>query len=405
MTNTNTATNKDVPAAAVESDDDQRVPTAHNLLINLDGQPVSVLTSKNWLSLQRFFFEVKGRPDWLENIRTRFKKQGHSEEGYSVLLDSFDETLDELVDASLDWDDVYGRIVNLSDDIVGHARKSETVYEFMEKMIKSPSQEAKDYGPKMKVVIEKMAASARSKKTVALEVMRDLAALQERLASDDPQSVLSRFRKLKSQTDVDSVADSSDDILTFADLVKEVGDLQDEINRVTARLAEANEEYEHAVTVAATSPTYAWVPIPFPGAGLVAAVVVSAVFGAEATELSTEIDSLQTKLRAATQSEQNKTELLHLLSRVDGGVTDLLRQLEAAAEQLMLVQRAWGTIANDHEEMAEAITQLGLTDEFARQMAISDAANIWKLVKTKADFFRQAAYISVTADASIGEAA
>jgi hypothetical protein len=113
------------------------------------------------------------------------------------------------------------------------------------------------------------------------------------------------------------------------------------IKAVERFLADAKKNYEHNVVVAATTPTYAWV-LP---TGLIAAIVVAAVYGTRATSEKQAIDRYEAQLQQMAGKLRTAIETRGVLEAADYGITNALNKTELAETNATTVQNAWNKLA------------------------------------------------------------
>lgn len=390
-----------------QTETEQKQSEAHDLLVRAGEDSYILLTTTSWLELQRFFAEAEKKPGWLEDLRSQFKEEGHSAESYDALLDETAEVLTALEGCGHEWDDVFHSIITLADDIVGHGNRVSTFYKYMDRLVDDPQRSIMDYKDPSTIFAQKLVENAKENQRKAIDVKNRLVALQKELVSPDllddgGESVQTRMQRLKTRTGGDGGGGEVEQI-SFEGLKKDVGDLNQKVMDLAAELKKDNKEYDKDVTIAATTPTYCWVPILIPPvivipAGLIAASIVAGIYGDKAVKLKKRIDEIEAELATTAPEVRNKTALLSLISTIDGGLGDLLGQLDDAGETLDAVQRVWGTIAADHEELVGDIQRASSDEAFQQRMALKDTILLWKLIREKADFFRQSAFIEVESE-------
>ncbi|RYZ22240.1 MAG: hypothetical protein EOO16_09975 [Chitinophagaceae bacterium] len=176
------------------------------------------------------------------------------------------------------------------------------------------------------------------------------------------------------------------------------GSTSTEVKTLTAELEEqrkvlkaANDEYDHDVIVAATTPTYAWV-WPF---GTIAAGVVAGIYGDKAVKAlersraaQQQINSLSTKLAADAQ-------LMIALHNTTGGITNILQHLNAALPIINQIQGTWGAIADDLNAVLATIQQnIREALPVIMRLGVQTAIDQWKAVGAEADAYRKNAYVT-----------
>jgi hypothetical protein len=182
----------------------------------------------------------------------------------------------------------------------------------------------------------------------------------------------------------------------------EVDTFMKEIQNDTDQIKLWNKEYEHDVTVAATSATYAWI---FP-VGTIAAAIVAGIYGKKATDALNNVHSYQDKLQAAEEGLRRALNLLHDLKLCTDSLDGILDSLNKALPVLEKMEGIWGAISDDLNNIVNQILDkdIGQADLFIKDLGVDEAITAWEKVSRIADNYRMNAYITVTTEEAAKEA-
>jgi hypothetical protein len=187
-------------------------------------------------------------------------------------------------------------------------------------------------------------------------------------------------------------------------------DIVGSIKNINTKLQEVQNEYSHDVAVAATTPTYAWVIIPFTPpipAGLIAAVVVASVFGSRAVSELNEINELKIAMERATTNLQTAVAAHAIQERAKTYVSQAILFTNIAIQCATTLQGSWNSLANDLKMIAEDFRTsiIQNPDGTGKLKAISlvkvhmqKAIDSWTRLKPVIDTLMDQAYIAVRQD-------
>ena len=187
-------------------------------------------------------------------------------------------------------------------------------------------------------------------------------------------------------------------------------DIVGSIKNINTKLQKAQDEYSHDVAVAATTPTYAWVFIPFAPpipAGLVAAVVVASVYGTRAVSELNEINNLKITLDRATTDLQTAVATHAIQERANSGVSQAILFTDIAIQCATTLQESWNYLYSDLDSIAEDFRKSIILNPDgtgklkgipAVTVYMHNAINSWATLKPKIDTLMDNAYIKVSPD-------
>ena len=285
-----------------------------------------VLSTEEWVAIQIFAEAARSLPITQEEMRNEFLL-GDLDFGsnYQELLKSYQS----VHDISGQWLNVGGyreQMVDLATDIVlysddvltGSKRISDFTNNMWQAVLEGDVNKGNRHLSVVKTLVKKMLKDTTNYYAKADDLSVKLTGFINTLDKED--------KELK-QVQV-----------AHADILENNGsDTQKEIDRLIKKIEEANQEWTKWVTVAATTPTYAWV-FPY---GLIAAIGAASGGTANAVALASEISFIKEDLD--NFRSQLKTEELTYLSwkLATGSITNTRDQLSGALRALEKLKGSW----------------------------------------------------------------
>jgi hypothetical protein len=190
-------------------------------------------------------------------------------------------------------------------------------------------------------------------------------------------------------------ADGKGGLVSYYD--KKYGSTSAEVKKLTDDIAEqkgilksANDEYDHDVVVAATSPTYAWVwPL-----GTIAAAVVAGVYGKRATDALDRARAAQAKIDLLADKLAADANLLVAIHNAEVGAGSIVRGLTEALPVIQKIQGVWGGIAADLGAISALIDDdIRNVPPIIMGLGVDEAIKSWHQVALRADAYRVNAYV------------
>lgn len=167
--------------------------------------------------------------------------------------------------------------------------------------------------------------------------------------------------------------------------------LNDEIASERLALAGDQAQYQHDVTVAATTPTYGWF-WPF---GTIAAAIVAGIYGHKAVEDLDNIRADQDKINQLAAEIAADANMINALNLANSGINGIVDALDKALPVVEAIEGAWGGIADDLGAIATLIdTEIRNVPPIIMNLGVSDAITSWYNVAQAANAYRQNAYIT-----------
>ncbi|RGB35928.1 hypothetical protein C1646_623273 [Rhizophagus diaphanus] len=176
-----------------------------------------------------------------------------------------------------------------------------------------------------------------------------------------------------------------------------IEDLNKQIENAQSDLKKYQAEYDYDVTVAATTPTYAWLgPI-----GFICAAAVAGTYGQRATDALNSVKRCEKEIERLSSDLKKAIKLRREISIVDGSLNDILGKINSAITALNKIEGAWGAIADDIGNIRDKLKEDILdVPPFIASLGIEEAITNWTTVAQMANEYRQSAY---TKEVSIEE--
>ncbi len=280
------------------------------------------------------------------------------------------------------WRDVtFPKSLSVADDIVDYGSKAPRLFAALsdagDKIMEAAdgSFEYEAAKKRFVAILNRLIDDAAKHAANAVEV-KDLVLAFRSQTIDDHNSIKTIHKKYDTELGVGSAKEQQ---------------VKDEIAQLQAAAAALNDEYNQAVVVAATSPTYAWV---FP-VGTISAIVVAGVYGDKAVKLKEAIDNVNAKLGTLDAEQKQRAELLALLRLAVNSSAGIEKLMGPACDALDKVAGTWNAIAADLKKLRDFITNMrGGFDLYF--VDIPQAIDDWKSLAEKADAYRANAFIKVS---------
>lgn len=161
-------------------------------------------------------------------------------------------------------------------------------------------------------------------------------------------------------------------------------------------LEEANRQYEHDVTVAATTPTYAWI-IPF---GLIAGAVVAGVYGDRAVKAKEAADAAEAEIGRLEHDIAVATRMMQISSTGDTLADNIMEKLDPALKIIQKIEGIWRALASDLGNVTKLLDEVEkgtMSEERLLKVQLKVRAGIrqWDAVAQAANNYRVNAFVDV----------
>ncbi|MER3433721.1 MAG: hypothetical protein C4288_09860 [Leptolyngbya sp. ERB_1_1] len=203
------------------------------------------------------------------------------------------------------------------------------------------------------------------------------------------QTVQAGVDRFRTQTKQDDAALSD----LFKTYDQQYGTTNGELTRLNQQLEDARktlkaaqDEYNHDVTVAATTPTYAWVGV----LGLIAAAVVAGVYGDKAVKAKQAIEAANAQIATLGEQIQRDQNMLAQLNQAKTQVKALDDSLVKALAVINEVKDGWDSIGSVLADLNDRIDKIS-SDEVAailKKTNIKTSITEWSDLKNDANNFR-----------------
>lgn len=337
----------------------------------------SVVSTPDLIAIQVFVDSGKRLPTTAAQFRSFTNFTGAFTAPLPDLINEY-VTLNQ---QALDWEgNIYPAIVGLADDIFHYSQRVDTFYppliEISDKWSGGDTPTTADMNRYI-ALLTALAKVADTKATTANTVNLMVKAFAKKLSDDD--IVLKRLKD-----DLDKVFSDQGTIITQA-----LKDIKDDSDALDA----ANADYHRDVVVAATTPTYAWVPY----VGLITAAIFAGVYGDLAVKALNKIKEL-TALKDTADAAQQAALLVQAdYSRVSDGVNKIIDKVTNAADAIAKIEGVWSAIASDVSEIVKTLKEADINNPDNLPILASDELKLalteWQDVGQKADQFRAVAFI------------
>jgi hypothetical protein len=178
---------------------------------------------------------------------------------------------------------------------------------------------------------------------------------------------------------------------------------EDQVTNDNNQIQVWNAQYKHDVTVAATTPTYAWI-FPF---GTIAAAIVAGIYGKKATDDLDNVHDYQKKLAQAEDSLRRALTLVHDLKLADDSLAGILDAIDKALPVLEKMEGIWTSISGQLDNIVNQIIDKDIdqADLLIKDLGVDEAITAWAKVGRIADNYVANAYITIKTEEEIKEAA
>lgn len=276
--------------------------------------------------------------------------------------------------------------VNLAADISHYGTKAPIYYEYINQIIN-------DY------ISGKMKNEFAVKKLVAIVNLLKNTATQYQ---ENCKSAENHIKDFINETEADQKVINP----LFKSYKEKIGSTDGEIDKLLKEIEadrreieQLENEYNHNVIVAATTPTYAWI---FP-IGFIPAVVVAGVYGDRATKTLNKIHEYQNKLAKAQGDLRRDHNMLVYTNIATTSISGLIDKLNAALPVLQKMNGIWGALVADLSNILNIIGDISNVEWIIKDISIEEAIFQWKKVADIADNYRVNAYVEQVTEEQIKE--
>ncbi|MEA5514724.1 alpha-xenorhabdolysin family binary toxin subunit A [Nodularia sp. UHCC 0506] len=275
--------------------------------------------------------------------------------------------------------DIYPSIVSLATDIYDYGTSAQTIYGAIGKLATqiSESDDMSLSSPEVKKfyrLVDNLIAKATDYEQRAIKVSDDVTRFSNYCHDHDRN-----LDKLYVVYEAKFIGNN-----------QKIKELQNQKKVQEDRLAKANADYHHYVVVAATTPTYMWIPL----VGWIAGGVVLGIYIDRAVKAKNDAEDAARQIVDLIQKLSDEVRVVSEIEKAKKGVHDIDKQLETALEALGKIQSAWSAIAADLTKLKVLVADVIAhhNNLIVADIYIDDAILKWKNLAEKADTYRMKAY-------------
>lgn len=368
--------------AATQPSPDALAPKGLTVPSEGDGQDKFLLQNKEWLKLQRYILSALKVPTTWESLSIRIGS-----------LDLNDEEMKNRVKGLLDryvivhenvskWHTkTFPASVDLANDVVHYARASKTYFGALNKPLEMLMDNEDDERAKktLKGIVGKLLKDAKKYADKADDVSKEIDDFHNKSTEDEV-----RLKEL------DNLYQSQ-----YGKGSKNETDLLAKIAETRKLISDLNDKYDKDVVIAATTPTYAWVPV----AGIIAAGVVAGIFGAEAVAILKQIKTLDEELDKLEADAKRNSKMMLLSREAHENVSTILPLLQEALPVIAKIRGIWAAMGSDLQNIVRIIDEdIGQAIVWIKDLGIESAIEQWEAVGVMADKYRQSAFVVLQDD-------
>jgi hypothetical protein len=341
-----------------------------------------IMSASEWLAIQTYAVDGLALPTTMDKFKATLGS------GAPTNLSDFTQLVAaylEIYNHVSNWQNItFPSSVSLASDIHSYAIQAPTYYNpilpLAQKLTNNPDdQHAKDQLAAILGVLSKNASTFHDKAADVAAKIQDFANQTQTdkvaLSGTDGKGGLQKYYN-------DKYGATSADVVTITE----------ELKAQKIILDAANDEYNHDVIVAATTPTYVWV-FPF---GTIAAAIVAGVYGDKAVKALEKVRAAQQQINNLSTQLAADANLMIALNTTESGITNILDPLNAALPIIQKIQGVWGAISDDLNNIIELIkTNIQEALPIIMDLGVESAISAWTAVGAEADAYRLNAYITV----------
>ncbi|MDQ2837089.1 MAG: alpha-xenorhabdolysin family binary toxin subunit A [Actinomycetota bacterium] len=347
-----------------------------------DGGPAFTLSGTEWVAIQTYVTDALALPTTDQAFRNSLGS------GAPADLSDFTKLIDAYAGINThvtNWEkNIYPATVALASDVYQYGTNKAPVFyppilKEADILEKNPDdQHAKDA---LKAILDNLKADAQSRADKAAVVASQIQDFAGETQAD--KSIL-----IGPNGDAGLVKYYDD---KYGSTSQEVMDLTKEIDAQRLILKAADDEYNHDVVVAATSPTYAWIwPV-----GTIAAAVVAGIYGDKAVKALDRARAAQAKINTLTDKLTADANMLVAIHSAEIGMNTIVGRLSAALPVIQKIQGVWGGMSADLAAISSMIdTDIRNVPPIIMSLGVDESITAWHNVALAANNYRVNAYVT-----------
>ncbi|WP_225886980.1 hypothetical protein [Nodosilinea nodulosa] len=324
---------------------------------------------------------------------------GISEPAKYLFFGNMKDGYDEIYHACLDFQvDIFPEVIEIGTNILSFALKAQKgergIFTQLSQLIGSKPAIALK-------LITKLQRTTQENADHATEVGAKLA----KFKADLDSALQKHLKPAKAQVEEDEKT-SKATIETIAGGAEAQGSLK----QLQDLLASEWKEYNYDVKVAATTPTYAWVPI----IGTIPAVVVAGVYGDRAVHHLKQAHRYEEEIKQNNQKLSTAIQAQTVHNTVDRALVGAQRYTDLAIAHTNTVQNAWVKVKAGLDDLKESVSNLTTESDSGKvleateliEIFLGDAEDYWEKLVPPLTALTDNPYIKVApGDASLGSIA
>ena len=346
------------------------------------GGPGFALSVTNWIAIQKYVLDGLALPTTNDKFKDWLGKGAPSDlSDFKPLMDCFTQIQGQCKT----WqDDVYPASVSLASDVYDYGmHKAPSLFPPINDLANKLSKNSGDADAqaKLKALLQSLTQDAQTRAGKATDVKTRI----KKFADDT----------LTSKSTLSGTPDKPGGLVKrytdeYGAKSTEVMELNRQIAEQRGILQQETAKYNYDVVVAATTPTYAWVP----WIGTIPAVVVAGVYTARALEALGKVNAAKQKINDMSATIAADALLMIGLTGAENGMSGILNDLNAALPIIELLEGVWGGIADDLQNLVKLIdTDIAKAVPIIMSLGVDEALKAWQDVAAHADAYRTNAYV------------
>jgi|GEM_PF-5002491 len=334
-----------------------------------------ILAKSNYIDLQVYILKGKTLPTTLKALQESWNISS------SVDVSEFAQLIkdyQDIVNHTTNWEtNSLPKLRNLADQIYEYGLQAPDFYGVLleslttladpNATLKAKQQAIQDF----KQVAAALSDQIKGYEHSCVEVQNDINTFRSQ-TQQDHQNLQHRFNEYNTK---------------FNSTNGDIEQLKQQMTEWQHTLHDAEVEYKHDVIVASTSPSYAWV---FPPLGLIAAAVVSGVYGDKATKAKNQMKAARQQIDSIGGEITRDQNMLIQLQDAKDQISDIDGKLEKALAVIDEVKDSWDSISSDLDGLSTRIDKISSDEsaEIIKKLNVKSSITAWAELKNEANNFR-----------------
>ncbi|MFW5415656.1 alpha-xenorhabdolysin family binary toxin subunit A [Nocardiopsis sp. CNT-189] len=337
---------------------------------HVDQKKRFLLTEAEWRNVQVYCTTVQALPTTDAMIKIKLALTSDDKpEDFKTLRDQYKKMYDHVKF----WDDTaMPESIKLATDIKNYGNNAH-IY----------------YGEMLKLAKEGLGDEERKKRFLRIVDDRAKKADQFAKSADKVSGYITTFRDQTKQDAKDMGDLKVEYDKKYDEKNAEWQKLKDQIKKDQDELKAKNDEYNHDVTVAATTPAYAWVTI----FGFIAAATVAGIYTEKALRAKAEIEALEKKIGDAQKKLTRNAHITKSAKYAKDSADDTKKNVDLALDTLNKMQSGWISIAKSMRDLAKLVDEDIKKAEELVDLQVQQAINDWEAIANDAQGYINSAYI------------